>query len=350
MAGFSGCRAGLTSGPAIGGRITLARRNGAVGSVSGAGITPFGGSGGHNGHRFSKPVLSGRNDRFEGLGVVVAHGADGAEPWGNRETRLVLAGAPLLEYQPIVDLGRGQLLGLEALLRWQHPTEGLILPGLLIPWAEANGDILALGEWVLSEGCRHAMSWPRSVQLAVNISIVQLRRGEASRAVEQALNETGLAPDRLTVEVTEHAMSDESAVADLRRIAAMGVELAVDDVGTSWNSFDLLRRMDIDTVKIDASFVGSLEAHEGINRMIVETVVHLAHSSGMTAVAEGVETAQHSKIVREFDCDAAQGYFFARPLEVDIACELARLPDHRFPFEGGGWVVTDEDDQDAVPA
>jgi EAL domain-containing protein (putative c-di-GMP-specific phosphodiesterase class I) len=253
---------------------------------------------------------------------------------------LVLSGAPVLEYQPVVDLASGMLLGFEALLRWQHPTQGLILPGLLIPWAEANGDIVALGQWVLRQGCQDATGWPPSVQLAVNLSIVQLRRGVAPQTVEEALTSSGLPADRLTVEVTEHAMSDDYALRSLRSIAAMGVQLAVDDVGTSWNSFDRLRRMAVNTIKIDASFVNGLEAHEGINRMVVETVVHLAHSSGMSTIAEGVETELHAALVREFDSDAAQGYFFAPPLSVERTAKLAAATSYRFPLDGNGWMGT----------
>src|SRR5271170_5969568 len=148
-------------------------------------------------------------------------------PWRGEDHPLALAGVPLLQYQPIIDLGSGQLLGFEALLRWRHPTEGIILPPQLIPWAEASGDIIAIGEWVLATGCKDAMRWPTSVQLAVNLSVIQLRRGAASMAVRAALEESGIAPDRLTVEVTERALSDESAVADLRDISALGVQLAV---------------------------------------------------------------------------------------------------------------------------
>jgi len=259
------------------------------------------------------------------------------QQWDGDTKPLVLSGEPMLQYQPVVDLGTGKLLGFEALMRWQHPTQGVILPGLLIPWAEANGDIVALGDWVLHASCRDASRWPASVQLAVNLSIVQLRRGVASTAVRKALEESGLPADRLTVEVTEHVMSDEYALRDLRAIAATGVQLAVDDVGTSWNSFELLRRMAVNTIKIDASFVNGLEAHEGINRMVVETVVHLAHSSGMSTVAEGVETELHAQLVREFDSDAAQGYYFAPPLSVERAAAMAAMTEHRFPLEGGGW-------------
>ncbi len=264
---------------------------------------------------------------------------DGGEhEWGVDSKPLVLSGEPMLQYQPVVDLATGKLLGFEALMRWQHPTQGVILPGLLIPWAEANGDIVALGEWVLQASCHDAGTWSPSVQLAVNLSIVQLRRGVASSAVREALDQSGLPADRLTVEVTEHVMSDEYALRDLRAITAMGVQLAVDDVGTSWNSFDLLRRMAVNTIKIDASFVNGLEAHEGINRMVVETVVHLAHSSGMSTVAEGVETELHAALVREFDSDAAQGYYFAPPLSVDRAAAIAADAEYRFPLDGPGWL------------
>jgi EAL domain-containing protein (putative c-di-GMP-specific phosphodiesterase class I) len=261
---------------------------------------------------------------------------------GGSGRQTVLAGQPSLGFQPIVDLASGRLLGFEGLLRWAHPTEGIIRPQLLIPWAEANGDIVALGSWVLSEGCRQAMAWPLSVQLAVNCSLVQLRRGVASVAVADALAESGLPPDRLTIEVTEHSMSEEQAVAELRAIAALGVQLAVDDVGTSWNSIDVLRRLAVNTIKIDQSFVNGLESREGINRMVVQAVVHLAHSSGMATVAEGVESARHAAIVREFDCDAAQGYFFAPALDPENAAKLANVPDLRFPLEGPGWIEGDD--------
>lgn len=270
----------------------------------------------------------------------MAAGETHRRPW-DPDGPTALAGEPRLVYQPVIDLLSGRVLGFEALLRWEHPTEGPILPQLLIPWAEANGDIVILGEWVLAEGCRQAVDWPPSVQLAVNCSIVQLRRGAASRSVLAALEQSGLTPDRLTVEVTEHALSEEGASAELRTIAGLGVQLAVDDVGTSWNSFELLRKLAINTIKIDESFVSGLEDNEGINRMVVETVIHLAHSSGMSTVAEGVETAKHASIVREFESDAAQGYFFAPPLDADSATRVANMADLAFPLEGTGWADDD---------
>lgn len=263
---------------------------------------------------------------------------------------LILTGEPALEYQPLVDLASGRLLGFEALLRWRHPEEGMILPSLLLPWLEANGDIVQLGEWVLAEGCQQAASWPKNIQLAVNLSIIQLRRGVGSSAVAKALGLSGLEPDRLTIEVTEHALVEDVAMNDLRTIGGFGVELAVDDVGTSWTSFDVLRRMAVNTVKIDRSFVGSLEAHQGINRLVVETVVSLAHSEGISTVAEGVETSLQTSIVREFECDAAQGYFFAPPLPIETAASLANEPGYCFALEGVGWSERkDEAHAEATP-
>ncbi len=260
---------------------------------------------------------------------------------------LVLAGHPLLEFQPAVDLATGRLLGFEALVRWSHPTRGHISPAILIPWAEANGDIIPLNAWVLSEACRQAQLWPSGIQLAVNCSIVQLRRGEASLAVEHALDSSGLNPDRLTIEITEHTIADERAAADLRALTAMGVHLAVDDVGTMWSSLNSLRRFAIETVKIDAAFIANLEADEGMNRAIVDAIVHVGHSLAMSAVAEGVETETQVAILREFGTDVAQGYFFARPMSSHDTLELANTePRPVYPLTAprpGEYAGTPED-------
>jgi EAL domain-containing protein (putative c-di-GMP-specific phosphodiesterase class I) len=241
----------------------------------------------------------------------------------NEELSLVLDGKPVLEYQPAVDLTSGRLLGFEALVRWDHPTRGYIPPNILIPWAEANDHILDLNAWVLSEACRQATSWPIGIQLSVNCSPVQLRRAEASRATIAALEDSGLDPDRLTIEVTETTVADEYAGADLKAVSRVGVHLAVDDVGTSWSTLENLRRFAIETAKIDRAFVSGLEPHEGMNRAIVEAVIHVSHSLSMTTVGEGVETAQQVAILRDFGADIGQGYFFARPLSAAAADALA---------------------------
>jgi EAL domain-containing protein (putative c-di-GMP-specific phosphodiesterase class I) len=239
------------------------------------------------------------------------------------ELSLVLDGQPVLEYQPAVDLTNGRLLGFEALVRWDHPTRGYIPPNILIPWAEANDHIITLNAWVLAEACRRAAPWPVGIQLSVNCSPVQLRNGEASIAVVAALEETGLDPDRLTVEVTETTVADALTGEDLRALSRLGIHLAVDDVGTSWSTLENLRRFDIETAKVDRAFISGLEPHEGMNRAIVEAVIHVAHSMSMTTVGEGIETAQQVAILRDFGADIGQGFFFAKPLSAEAADALA---------------------------
>ena len=243
------------------------------------------------------------------------------------EPTFALVGAPYLEYLPVVDLSTGRLLGMEALVRWEHPTHGLISPSRLIPHAEVSGDIGPLTRWILMEACEKARHWSPSIQLGVNCTIHQLRRGEVSKAVADALEETGFRSGQLTLEVTEDAIVDSSASADLKYISEMGVQLSVDDVGTNWSSFEPFKRNSISTVKIDGSFIAGLESTQGINRLVVETVIHMAHSLGMSAIVEWVETATQVEIVRSFDADAAQGFFFSRPMSSEDAVAFAGGPD-----------------------
>ena len=239
------------------------------------------------------------------------------------EATFTLVGAPFLEYHPVVDLSSGRLLGMEALVRWQHPTEGRIAPNRLIPEAVASGDIGPLTRWIVMEACEQACHWSPSIQLGVNCSAQQLRHGDASKAVSDALERSGFRAGQLTVEVTEDAVVDPDASADLRAISEMGVQLSVDDVGTNWASFEPFKRHSISTLKIDGSFIAGLQKDEGINRLVVETVIHMAHSLGMSAIVESVETAAQVKIVRNFSADAAQGFFFARPMSSADASEFA---------------------------
>jgi EAL domain-containing protein (putative c-di-GMP-specific phosphodiesterase class I) len=242
-------------------------------------------------------------------------------------TSFTLVGTPYLEYHPVVDLSSGRLLGMEALVRWQHPTEGRIAPDKLIPQAEASGDIGPLTRWILMEACEQANSWSPSIQLGVNCSIHQLRRGDVSQSVAEALEQTGFRGGQLTLEVTEDAIVDPEASAQLRNLSQMGVQLSVDDVGTNWSSFELLKRYSISTLKIDGSFISGLEHSEGINRLVVETVIHMAHSLGMSAIVEMVESASQVDIVRSFSADAAQGFFFAQPMSSEDAAAFSSGPE-----------------------
>ena len=161
----------------------------------------------------------------------------------------------------------------------------------------------------------------------VNCTVEQLRRGEVSVAVAAALEESGFPSDQLNIEVTEDAVVDPTASADLQALSEMGVQLSVDDVGTNWSSFEPFKRHAISTVKIDGSFVAGLESNQGINRLVVETVIHMAHSLGMSAIVEQVENANQLRIAGSFGADAAQGFFFARPIPAADARAFAVGPD-----------------------
>lgn len=238
-----------------------------------------------------------------------------------------LEGEPVLEFQPAIDLASGLLLGFEALVRWRHPKRGLIAPDVLLPWAEINGYIGTLSAWVLSEACRQAEGWPSGIQIAVNCSASELRSGRASASAASALEDSGLNPDRLTVEMTETTVADPRSREELMALSSLGAHLALDDVGTSWSALESLRRFSIETAKIDREFIFGLEPQEGVNRAIVEAIVQVSHSLGMSTVAEGVETAEQVQILRGLGADVGQGYFFARPLPSAEAKELAnRLP------------------------
>ncbi|HXQ89950.1 MAG TPA: EAL domain-containing protein [Acidimicrobiales bacterium] len=238
---------------------------------------------------------------------------------------LGLDGDPELVFQPAVDLATGRLLGFEALLRWNDPDLGPIPPGVLIPWAEANGHMVELNAWVLSEACAAAASWQSDLQLAVNCSVFQLRQREAASAAAAALEESGLNPDRLTIEITETSVTDDGAAADLHAMSRLGIQLTVDDIGSDWSTIESMQEFSINTMKIDGSLIAGLTDGGGVSRAMVETIVHVSHSLGVCTVAESVETAQQVKILRELGADVGQGYFFAKPLAVEDALMLTTM-------------------------
>ena len=254
---------------------------------------------------------------------------------------LGLDGEPELVFQPAVDLATGRLLGFEALLRWNDPELGPIPPSVLIPWAEANGHMVALNAWVLSEACAAASRWESDLQLAVNCSVFQLRRREAAAAAAAALEESGLNPDRLTVEITETSVVDDTAAADLHAMSRLGIQLTVDDIGSDWSTIESMGQFAINTMKIDGTLIGGLADAGGVSRAMVETIVHVSHSLGICTVAESVETAKQVKILRELGADVGQGYFFAPPLAVQDAHALTTMdPLPVFPLTS----VDDEDE------
>ncbi|WP_180683310.1 EAL domain-containing protein [Tepidicella baoligensis] len=224
-----------------------------------------------------------------------------------------------LYYQPQVDLASGCITGAEALLRWNAPGDGLIMPGRFIPVAEESGLIVPIGEWVIMEACRQASAWRRAglpeLCVAINLSAVQFRRGNVEQTVLRALESTGLPPHCLELELTESIMiqSLEQVLATVRRLKLLGVKLSIDDFGTGYSSLSYLKRFDVDKLKIDQSFVRDL-ATDPDDAAIVRAIVQMARSLNLKTIAEGVETEDMRHMLRVFQCDEAQGYLFAHPM------------------------------------
>jgi EAL domain-containing protein (putative c-di-GMP-specific phosphodiesterase class I) len=260
---------------------------------------------------------------------------------------LGLDGEPELVFQPAVDLATGRLLGFEALLRWNDPDLGPIPPSVLIPWAEAHGHMIALNAWVLSEACTAAARWEADLQLAVNCSVFQLRQREAASAAAAAIEESGINPDRLTIEITETSVVDDGAAADLQAMSRLGIQLTVDDIGSDWSTLENLQQFAINTMKIDGVLIAGLDDPSGVNRAMVETIVHVSHSLGICCVAESVETARQVSILRELGADVGQGYFFAPPLAVEDAHTLTTMdPLPVFPLGGPDEDAAVDEDAD----
>jgi diguanylate cyclase (GGDEF)-like protein len=232
-----------------------------------------------------------------------------------------------LYYQPLVNLVTGKVSGLEALLRWQHPTRGLVLPMDFIPLAEETGMIVPIGEWVLRTACREARNWPPDISVAVNLSAFQFRKGNLVAIVRAAIRETGLPPCRLELEITESALLQDSAgvVATLGELRSMGIELALDDFGTGYSSLSYLRSFRFDKIKIDRSFVsGLLENRESLS--IIQAVAGLSRSLGMKTTVEGVETLEQLAKLQGADCTEVQGYLFSPPTRArDLPLLFAKL-------------------------
>ncbi len=223
----------------------------------------------------------------------------------------------VLYYQPLVDVSTGTVFGLEALIRWQHPELGLLRPDRFIPAAEQSGLIIAIGRWVLREACKQASEWHRRghrVLIAVNLSGRQFSDPDLIPQVAEALEMANLAPEFLELEITEgYAMHDvQKAIQTLRQLKALGVRIAIDDFGTGYSCLSYLKQFPIDTLKLDGSFVRDLNAPE--DAQIALGVIALAHSLQLKVIAEGVETINQLKFLREHSCDRLQGYLFSRPM------------------------------------
>jgi diguanylate cyclase (GGDEF)-like protein/PAS domain S-box-containing protein len=225
-----------------------------------------------------------------------------------------------LFYQPVVDIGDTATVGVEALIRWQHPEQGLMAPDRFIPVAEESGLIIPIGAWVLEEACSQLHRWRTPgdssppATMEVNLSARQIDHPEIVSTVESILQATGLPPEHLTLEITESALMRDanSALQVLRALKSVGVSLAIDDFGTGYSSLSYLQRFPLDVLKVDKSFVDELGEDQGTE--IVAAVINLAHALGLHVVAEGVETERQLGALQQLGCDFAQGYLFSRPV------------------------------------
>ena len=218
-----------------------------------------------------------------------------------------------LYYQPLAKID-GEVIGFEALVRWQHPQRGMVSPATFIPVAEESGLIMQIGEWVLREACREAASWSHPLQIAVNLSPIQFRHGDLAGLVHSLLLETGLSPTRLELEITEGVLVEDFArsVAILRRLKTLGVRIAMDDFGTGYSSLSYLQAFPFDKIKIDQSFISNVKSNPQ-SAAIVRAVIGLAHGLNLPVLAEGVETKSQLEFLATESCDEVQGYLLGRP-------------------------------------
>ncbi len=235
----------------------------------------------------------------------------------------------VLHYQPKVTIRTGCIESVEALVRWEHPVRGLLLPHDFIPLAEDTGLIVPLGAWVIQQACREARQWQNAglprFRVAVNISAVQFLQKDLSDVIMGVLRETGLDPDCLDLEITESLLmhDPEGAMKTLSRIRSNGVHVSIDDFGTGYSSFAYLKQFPLDKLKIDRSFIAEIDKNPN-DAAIVRTIITLGHSLNLQVIAEGVETTDQFTILKDLDCDAYQGFYMTRPLPSDQLAELLK--------------------------
>lgn len=234
-----------------------------------------------------------------------------------------------LHYQPKIQLQTGQIIGMEALIRWEHPDLGLIPPIQFIPIAEETGLIVPLGEWVMRTACQQTKVWQEAgftqLAVAVNISLRQFMQNNLIEMITSILEETGLSPQYLELEITESmALNVDYTIRILNRLKGLGVSISIDDFGTGYSSLSYLSQFPIDRLKIDQSFVRNLNPR---NQAIIKTIIHMAHNMKIAVIAEGVETHEHVDFLKEQMCNEVQGYFYSKPLpgkEIDSFLQVNR--------------------------
>jgi len=242
----------------------------------------------------------------------------------------------VLHYQPQIDLHTGKIVGAEALMRWQHPTRGLLLPGQFLQLAEESGLIIAMNTWALREACVQAVAWGQeglSLRVGVNLTSLQFRKQDICQLIRQTLDDTGLPASGLELELTEGVLMQnaESAATKILELRGLGVRFAIDDFGTGYSSLSYLKSFPVHRLKIDRSFIRNLETSPG-DAAIVRAITNLGHDLGLDVTAEGVETKEQLKTIRLEGCDEVQGFYFARPMPDDQLREFVRC----WPADGRG--------------
>ncbi len=244
-----------------------------------------------------------------------------------------------LNYQPKVDIDTRKMLGMEALLRWYHPDQGSVMPSLFIPLAEETGLVFQLGEWALREACRQNKEWQdqglRPVRVSVNISPRQFKKQDFMEIVQEVLEDTGLDPSLLMLEITESTVIDnvEDTIRMLHELRKMGVGVSIDDFGTGYSSLNYLNRFAIDELKIDRSFITDISKDE--NQKVVNAIISLAKNLNFKIVAEGVETKEQLEFLENTDCNEIQGYYFSKPMSSE---DMHAILVKDKPFEGSTYI------------
>jgi diguanylate cyclase (GGDEF)-like protein/PAS domain S-box-containing protein len=220
-----------------------------------------------------------------------------------------------LHFQPRFRIADGEMVGAEALVRWQHPQRGLIPPDTFIPIAEESGLIIPLSDWVMTQACSEAARWPKHLFISINLSPAEFKRGNLPARIEFALKATGIEPSRVELEITEGVMIEDAvgALDVMLTLKRLGVRIAMDDFGTGYSSLSYLRTFPFDGLKIDRSFLSRLSESEG-DRSIVQAIVGLGRALSLTVTAEGIETAEHLELLKGVQCEEGQGYFLSHPL------------------------------------
>lgn len=238
----------------------------------------------------------------------------------------------LLHYQPRINITTGRIVGIEALIRWQHPEQGLIAPAEFIPLAEETGLIIPMGEWALKTACMQNKIWQQQgpiyapVSIAINLSGHQFRQDNLIKIIEKVLGDTNLDPVFLELEITESVIMSnvDNTMALLHKLKDMGIQLSMDDFGTGYSSFNYLKRFPLDNIKIDQSFIKDI-SNSKRDETIIKAIIAMAHTLGVNVVAEGVETSEQLELLQEFGCDEMQGFIMSRPLPAEHVQEFLEI-------------------------